>query len=190
MSALLQRARVLALCAFTAWAGAAHALTVGQLEALLRAAPKPDVQYVETRESPWLSAPVTTRGTLHVSAQALEKHVEQPRQETWRMLPDRVEWQGPGGAGRKQILFSQAPALQALADVTRRALAGDLAALQRDFQIVVNGDERAWSVQLRPRTPLVARQLDGVELQGTGGQLRVLIVTERRGERTTTRILP
>ena len=66
MSALAQRARVLALCAFTAWAGAAHALTVGELEALLRAAPKPDVKYVETRESPWLSAPVTTRGTLHV----------------------------------------------------------------------------------------------------------------------------
>jgi hypothetical protein len=165
-------------------------MTVGQLEALLQAAPKPDAQYVETRESPWLSAPVTTRGTLHVSAQALEKHVEQPRQETWRMLDDRVEWQGPGGAGRKQILFSQAPALQALADVTRRALAGDLVALQRDFQIDVTGDERAWSVQLRPRTALVSRQLDGVELEGTGGRLRVLIVTERKGERTTTRILP
>jgi hypothetical protein len=187
---LLRRARVLALCAFTACAGAAHALTVGELEALLRAAQKPDVKYVETRESPWLSAPVTTRGTLHVSAQALEKHVEQPRQETWRMLDDRVEWQGPGGAGRKQILFSQAPALQALADVTRRALAGDLAALQRDFRIVVHGDDRAWSVELRPLTPLVSRQLEGVELQGTGGQLRVLIVTERKGERTTTRILP
>jgi len=189
VNALLQRARVLALFALVVCAGSAHALTVAQLGALLQAAPKPDAKYVETRESPWLSAPVTTRGTLHATQHALEKHVEQPREETWRLLDDRVEWQGAGGA-RKQILFSQAPALQALADVTRRALAGDLAGLEQDFTIVVTGDERAWSARLRPRTALVARQLDAVELQGTGGQLRVLIVGERNGERTTTRILP
>lgn len=190
MRTLPQSVRVLGICALAAWAGAAHALTVAQLAALLQAAPKPDVPYVESRESPWLSAPVTTRGTLHISAQALEKRVEQPRQETWRMLDDRVEWQGPGGAGRKQILFSQAPALQALADVTRRALAGDLVALERDFRIEVTGDEHAWSARLQPRTALVSRQLDAVELEGTGGHLRVLIVTERQGERTTTRINP
>ena len=182
--------RLLALLALLAMAGLAHALTVAELQALLRAAPKPDVPYVETRESPWLSSPVTTRGTLHVTPQVLEKRVQQPRQETWRMLADRVEWQGAGPAERKQILVSQAPALQALADVTRRAVAGDLVALERDFRITVTGDERVWSAQLQPRTSLVSRQLDTVELQGTGGQLRVLVVTERQGERTTTRILP
>lgn len=189
MSSLPHRARVLALCLLAGCAGGAQALTVAQLQALLQSAPKPDAPYVETRESPWLSSPVTTRGTLHVTAQALEKRVEQPRQETWRLLDDRVEWQGPGG-GRKQILFSQAPALQALADVTRRAVAGELVSLERDFRIVVNGDEHVWSAQLQPRTALVSRQLDTIELQGIGGRLRVLIVSERQGERTTTRILP
>jgi hypothetical protein len=190
MSSLLRQARVLAWFVFAAGGGLAHALTVAQLQALLQSAPKPDAPYVETRESPWLSSPVTTRGTLHLTPQALEKRVEQPRQETWRLLDDRLEWQGPGGAGRKQILFSQAPALQALADVTRRAVAGDLLALERDFSIAVHGDERVWSAQLQPRTALLSRQLETVELQGTGGRLRVLIVSERQGERTTTRILP
>jgi hypothetical protein len=190
MKRLTYAARAMAFFILAATAGWVHALTLAELQALLQAAPKPDAPYVETRESPWLSSPVTTRGTLHVTPQSLEKRVEQPRQETWRLLQDRIEWQGPGGAGRKQILFSQAPDLQALADVTRRAVAGDIVALERDFRITVTGDEHVWSARLQPRTAPVARRLDTVELQGTGGRLRVLIVTERQGERTTTRILP
>jgi hypothetical protein len=190
MKVLLHVARVLAWVVLASFAGIAHALTVAQLQGLLQAEARPDARYEETRESPWLSSPVTTRGTLHFTPQSLEKRVELPRPETWRMLQDRLEWEGPNGAGRKQILFSQAPALQALADVTRRAVSGDLVALERDFNIVLAGDERVWSAQLAPRTALATRQLEKVELQGTGGHLRVLIVTERQGERTTTRILP
>lgn len=190
MKALRSAAKLAAFLVLAAGAACAHALTLAGLQALLQAAPRPDAPYVETRESPWLSSPVTTRGTLHVTTKALEKRVEQPRQETWRLLEDRVEWQGAQPSERKQILFSQSPALQALADVTRRAAAGDLAALERDFEVSLGGDENVWSVRLQPRTPLVARQLASVELQGTGGQLRVLVVTERQGERTTTRIGP
>lgn len=182
--------RVLLAFALVVLAGLAQALTVPELQQLLQSAPKPEARYEEVRESPWLSSPVTTRGTLHVTPNALEKRVDSPRRETWRMLDDRVEWVGAAGTGRKQILFSQAPALRALADVTRQAVAGDLVALERDFRIVLRGDERVWAAQLQPRSPELQRQLDGVELQGTGGRLRVLIVTERKGDRTTTRILP
>lgn len=166
----------------------AHALTVAELQQLLQRAPRPDVPYEEQRESPWLSAPVLTRGTLHAGPELLEKRVASPRQETWRLLADRVEWVGADGS-RKQILFAQAPAVQALADVTRRAVAGDLAALQRDFRITVHGDASAWSAELAPRTPALARQLASVQLQGNGRGLQVLVVSDRGGERTTTRIL-
>jgi hypothetical protein len=121
---------------------------------------------------------------------ALEKRVESPRQETWRLLPDRIEWAGPGGGGKKQILFSQAPALGALSDVMRRVVAGEIVALQRDFRIRLTGDERAWRAQLEPLSPEAARHLDHVELQGSAGRLQVIIVVERQGERTTTRINP
>jgi hypothetical protein len=181
--------RLGAVLLLLATASAAHALTVEQLQKMLQSATPGDARYEELRESPWLSAPVSTRGTLHVTAQSLEKRVESPRPETWRMLADRLEWAGPGGA-HKQILFSQVPGLQALAEVTRHAVAGELVALQRDFTITLRGDQNVWTAQLQPRTTLVQRQLESVELQGTGGHLRVLIVNERRGDRTTTRILP
>ncbi len=191
MSAAPSRhARTAAAAFLVAAAGCVHALTLPQLQQRLQRAPISQARYEEVRESPWLSAPVTTRGTLHVTRQALEKRIAWPRPETWRLLEDRAEWVGPDGAGRKQILYSQAPALQVLADVTRQAIAGDLAGLERDFQITVQGNDGVWSAGLKPRTPRVSRLVESVELQGVGARLLVLIVSERQGERTTTRILP
>jgi hypothetical protein len=166
------------------------ALTVAQLQRALQAAARPSVSYEEVRESPWLSTPLTSRGTMRSTPTALEKRVESPREETWRLLADRAEWVGPGATGSKQILFTHAPALAALSQVMRRVVAGDLVALQRDFEIKLTGDERVWSAQLQPRSADVARHLDHVELQGTAGQLHVIIVVERQGERTITRLQP
>lgn len=190
IAARRQRARAVAAVLLMAAATCVQALTLAQLQQRLQRAPIGQARYEEVRESPWLSAPVTTRGTLHVTRQALEKRVTWPRPETWRLLEDRAEWAGPDGAGRKQILYSQAPALQVLADVTRLAITADLAGLERDFDVTVQGDEGVWSAELKPRTPRVSRLVASVELQGAGARLLVLIVTERQGERTTTRILP
>ena len=182
--------KLAAALVFACAGAAADAITVPELQRLLQAAPKQSVPFQELRESPWLAAPMASRGTLRSTPQWLEKHVESPRQETWRLLPDRIEWTGPGGAGNKHIMFSQAPALAALADVMRRVVAGDIAALERDFRIQVQGDEAAWRSQLQPRSADVGRYIESVELQGTGNRLQVIIVNERQGGRTTTRLEP
>jgi hypothetical protein len=171
-------------------ATSAHALTIPQLQRLLQSGARPTVNFQELRESPWLSAPVTSRGTMRSTPGSLEKRIESPRQETWRLLPDRIEWVGAAGNGTKQILFSQAPALAALSDVMRRVVAGEIVALERDFRIELTGDERAWRANLQPHSAQVKRHLDHVELQGTAGQLQIIIVVERQGERTTTRFNP
>ncbi|HSI53090.1 MAG: LolA-related protein [Ramlibacter sp.] len=168
---------------------AADTITVPQLQRLVQASARPVVAYQEVRESPWLATPQASRGTMHSTPQSLEKRVESPRQETWRMLPDRLEWTGPGGAG-KQVMFSQVPALGVLSDVMRRVVAGDFTALEREFRIELHGTEAAWRAQLIPRGAELGRHLESVELQGAGGRLQVIIVAERQGERTTTRLAP
>lgn len=168
----------------------AHALTVPELQRLLQVSPRPSVEFQELRESPWLSAPMSSRGTMRSTPDSLEKRVESPRQETWRLLPDRIEWQAASGGPARQILFSQAPALATLSNLMRHVVAGDIVALQRDFDVQVSGDERVWRAQLKPRNPQVGRYLEHVELQGTGQTLQIIIVAERQGERTTTRLQP
>ena len=78
----------------------------------------------------------------------LEKRVEQPRRETWRILDDRMQLGTPGSVGVREILLDQAPAVAALAQTLRRVMAGDLEALDKDFQLALSGDEREWTVQL------------------------------------------
>ena len=177
INALLRRIGLGLALAWVCAASAADALTVAQLQRLLQSSPRQAVAYQELRESPWLAAPMTSRGTMHSTPEALEKRVESPRQETWRLLPDRVEWVGPGATDRKQIMFSDAPALAMLSDVMRRVVAGDLVALERDFKIELRGDERAWTAQLQPRKPEIAR---AARVGGTARHRRPLAGHHRR----------
>lgn len=172
--------------AFAAGAGTnAFALTVAQLQKLLRSGERPTVSFREIRESPWLAAPMVTQGTMRSTPEGLEKKVESPVHETWRLLDDRVEWESADGRS-KSIPFATAPALGALSAILRSVMAGNLVDLQREFDIRVDGDEHAWRAQLVPRAPGVRQALDSVEVQGAGGTVRVLIVVDRQGEKTTT----
>lgn len=182
--------RSLALALVLAWVtvAAATAITTTELQRLLQAAPWKPVAFVETRESPWLAQPVETRGTLIATSNALEKRIRSPREEVWRLLEDRVEFVGAGDGGRKQILFSQSPAVAVLSDTLRRIVIGDFTALERDFRIDVSGNERAWAVRLFAANADVARVIERAEVEGVGGELRTIVIVDRQGERTTTRI--
>lgn len=168
-------------------AAAAQAFALADLQRLLQSAPVRALPFHELRESPWLAAPLSSRGSLSSTPQALEKQVHTPRQETWRLYADRVEWSGADGS-RKTLAFAQAPAVGALADALRRIVAGELDALARDYRAELHGDARQWRVQLTPRASATARFVDHLELQGQGARLQVIIVVEPQGGRTTTRL--
>lgn len=188
---MTRRALARRLCAglVPIWAGAAMAQTVGlaRLQQLVRQAPKRELRFHESRESPWLAAPLESSGRMRSDATMLEKNVELPRPETWRILDDRMLRLAPGDADT-QILFSQAPAAAALAIALRRAVAGELEALERDFRIAPSGDEQRWTLQLTPRRPEIARFLKLLELQGSGASLNSIMVLESQGGRSTTRL--
>lgn len=180
--------RTVLLLALGALWGPAFGWSVPELQALLQAQPARALPFEEVRESPWLAAPRISRGTLHSSAQGLEKRVSEPRAETWRLLSDRMEWVGADGQPARILRYADAPAVAALAGALRLAVAGNLGALQDDFRIELGGQASLWTARLQPRRPEVARSLDHLELQGTQGRLQVIIVHERSGERTTTRL--
>ncbi|MEJ6022745.1 LolA-related protein [Ramlibacter sp. PS4R-6] len=169
-------------------AGPAWALTMPELQRQLQAAAGRTVAFDEERESPWLASPVFSKGTMRSTPDALEKRIETPHRETWRLLADRIEWTGGEPAARKEILFTQAPALAPIADLMRNIVAGDFASLDRDFRIELSGDANAWRVKLSPRQAKVSRALAGVELQGAAGRVQVIVVNETNGQRTTTRL--
>lgn len=167
----------------------AQGFGIARLQRLLQDAPQVAVRYTELRESRWLAAPIESSGTLRSTPTMLEKRVEQPRPETWRILDDRMQIGTPGAVGTREIMLDQAPAAAALAQTLRRVLAGELLALHKDFRLELSGDERAWTLQLTPRQDDVARQLKRIDLHGAGPRLLVMVILETQGDRTTTRLI-
>ena len=71
--------RVVAFVGLAILSGRSMALSVPELERLLQASPRESVSFVETRESPWLTLPVQSTGTMRSGPDVLEKRVETPR---------------------------------------------------------------------------------------------------------------
>lgn len=186
------RAAFLLPCIAAAFAAETPAFDIEALQHLLQAGPRPELRFTESRESPWLSAPSLTSGTMVVRPGLLEKRVDGPRRETYRLLSDRLQVESVGRDGlptTRDLAFADAPALAALAQSLRLVMAGELGTLRQQFDMTLTGEARLWSVRLVPRSTAVSRTLQQIDLQGTYGQLKVLVTQEAKGERTTTRLL-
>ncbi len=189
LAALLLGLRLgLGLAGVASDAAAAPGFDLAGLGALLQNTPRREVRFTETRESQWLQAPLRSSGTMRSSATMLEKRIESPRRETWRILDDRLQLIDPVSGAAKDLLLADAPAVVALAHALRRAMAGDLASLQHDFQLALSGDERQWRLQLTPRKASVARHLKQIELQGMRGRIDEIAIVESQGDRSVTRL--
>ncbi len=168
----------------------AQPLTPATLQRLLQQAPQREVvRFREERESRWLATPVVSSGTLALSADALEKRVDVPKRETWRILADRIQLIRGDAQSVTELRFDHAPAVSALAHATRDAVAGDLQALERDFQLTLSGTTVRWTLAMRPRLAGVAQYLKEMELQGSRGRLQVILILDSQGDRTSTRLL-
>ena len=170
--------------------GTAQALTVLDLGRLLHASSERSVKFQEVHESPWLKAPVKSSGVMYSDPPMLEKRVESPHQETWRLYPDHMEWIGSGGIGYRQISFSKAPQLALLANAIRGVVSGDVQALGKIFSVTLSGTENQWEAKLQPRSPGPNQQLELIEFSGSGSHLRMIVVLEREQERTTIHLAP
>lgn len=168
----------------------ASALTLPELQGLLRSSPLPEVGFRELRESPWLTAPVESSGRMRLLPDGLEKRVEVPKQEIWRLLSDRMVWLDAQERNPRQILYTAAPGLATLAATLRKVVSGDLLALQSDFRITVQGDAKQWRAHLDSLNASPTNPIDQLSLQGTGTQLLLINMLERKGERTTFQFSP
>lgn len=190
------RRLALALCAglglglLQGIAAPAMAFDLDELQQLLEAGSRQEVRFHETRESPWLAAPVESRGTLAKRPDgSLEKRIVAPRLETWRLEADRLERIGPNDELVGTVSYEKFPALGAMARAMREGIAGNFAAMTDEFEPRLQGTAERWTLALLPRAPAASRHVERVELQGDAAGLRVLVVVERDGARTRTHLL-
>lgn len=148
---------------------------------LIRGLAKPPpatIDFTEVRFSSLLKQPALVSGTLgYESATALDRNVTRPYRETTHIRGGSVRIQREGEPERSFAL-KRAPELQGLLQAFTALLAGDPAAVERDFQTTVSGDLDDWQISLRPRDARLAKRVDQIRIDGHNDLPRCFAVIE------------
>ncbi|WP_426955910.1 LolA family protein [Muricoccus radiodurans] len=130
-----------------------------------------EARFEEVKEIAGLTTSLPSSGTLRWTApDRFEKHTTAPNEERLVVEGDRLTYQR--GTIRRELSLDQSPELRPLVESIRATLAGDLATLQRHYEVAFEGTPEAWTLRLTPRLARVRAAVQRVTLSGSGGAVR------------------
>jgi hypothetical protein len=170
--------------AFPAASAHADAPEADALIAGLARAPPTSVAFAEARFSTLLLAPIVVSGELRYPGPAsLERIVTVPYRERTSIRGDSVTVTRDGERDRTFAL-RRSPELRGLLMGLVALLAGDAAAVQRNFDVAVGGSADGWRLELTPRDGTVRRRLAGFVATGAGAELGCFAIRNAEGGTT------
>ena len=124
------------------------------------------VAFREVRFSTLVNEPLVVAGELvYTEATSLDRRVTQPYRETVAIRGESVRVEREGSPPRSFGL-NRAPELRGLLSGFTALLAGDSAALERNFSIAANGSDAAWTLELTPTDKRARRRLQQIVVNG------------------------
>ena len=149
--------------------------THGLIRRLAKPAPA-SIAFTEIRFSPLLQQPLVVSGTLgYGGPTALDRQVTRPYREDTEIRGESVRVSREHEPTRSFAL-KRAPELRGLLQAFTALLAGDQAAVERDFTIGATGDEASWRLILTPVDARARRRVKQVEIDGREGTPRCFAV--------------
>ena len=143
------------------------------LQRLARPAPV-STPFVELRGSAMLKAPLRIEGEYaRPDDETLVREVRAPYAETTTIRGGEATIAREGRRPRSFAL-SRAPELAGLQASFGALLAGDAAALERDYRIESSGRREDWTLVLVPRGEALAASVRDITLRGRGAELRCI----------------
>jgi hypothetical protein len=172
-----------------AQAGESDAASIGALMALLAQRRHGIADFQQTQYLSVLKGPQRSTGILRYEApDHLEQRTLTPRPQS--AVLDHGVLTLSSGTRERTLRLEDEPQLAPLIDSVRSTLAGDLAALERDFSLQLTGDLAHWELELTPREPSLAALLDRIRLLGERDLIEQVQVQQRNGDRTLMIIQP
>jgi outer membrane lipoprotein-sorting protein len=178
----------LALCAgYVCAADAGDAL--GDLMALLAQRQHGVADFTQTQYLAVLKQPQRSEGVLSYDApDHLEQRTLKPHPQS-AVLDHGVLTLTRGSHGRT-VRLDEYPQLAPLIDSVRATLAGDRPALERRFEIRLEGDLEHWQLELTPRESGLALGVQRIELNGERDRILRVEVQQAGGDRSLMIIKP
>lgn len=147
----------------------------------LKRSPPVDEPYHDVRYRRALTRPLVSSGHLLWRGEFdFERRVDSPYQETARLEGRSLIVRRDRG-GERVIPIARAPELEVLFSGLAALFAGDAAAIARDFEVELDGEE-TWRLRLRPKDPRLRERIRALDLRGRGDRVHCLVVDQPGAE--------
>lgn len=162
---------------------------IDQLMQVLANVPYGHASFVEKKTIAMLEKPVESSGELFYSApDRLEKRTLKPKAENMLLDKDKLIVEQ---RGKKRILTLQNyPEIAAFIDSIRGTLAGDRKALERTYQLSLEGNAQNWSLTLLPIEDKMKKIVAKISIAGTGDALQTIDILQADGDSSRMTITP
>lgn len=163
----------------------AHAdAPVAKIQAMLAKPPVLCGRFDQTKQLNGMKKPLASQGRFCVLAdKGVMWRTLQPFPNTLRLTRDEiVHFQGERVAMRLDA--KQEPTVRMINSVLFSLLAGDLAGLEKLFDVDGSSDANSWKVVLKAREPALAKAIGTIALDG-GKYVGHIVIDEAGGDRTS-----
>jgi hypothetical protein len=156
----------------------------------LAAVPERRATFQEEKTIGALTQPLLSNGRLvYRRPSHLEKMTYPPHPESIVVDGERLVIV-MGDEPPRSIDLDSYPELGVLVDAVRGTLAGDLAALRRNYAIRMDGTLASWRLSLVPTAPSAQRFLREVTIEGAGDEARTVQIVQANGDRSLMTVHP
>ena len=137
--------------------------------------------FVESKRISLLDKPVESSGELLFTApDRLEKRTLKPKPES--MVVSGGELVIERGRQKYHLQLQAYPELAAFIESIRGTLAGDRKALERSYQLSLEGSTERWTLQLQPLDEKMQAVIRRIGIAGVRDQVRSIEVTQTDGD--------
>lgn len=137
--------------------------------------------FVEKKYIAVLDKPVESSGDLlYTAPDRLEKRTLKPKPES--MVINGNELQVERGRQKHRVQLQNYPELAAFIDSIRGTLAGDLKALERNYQLSLEGTAERWTLQLVPVGEKMRAVVQRIRIAGVADDVRSVEITQADGD--------
>jgi outer membrane lipoprotein-sorting protein len=145
--------------------------------------------FVEKKYLNTLTQPLESSGELvYVAPSHLERRTVKPKPEVLIVDGDTLTIERAGT--KRSISLASFPEVSAFTDSIRETLAGDLAALKRNYRVEFDGTNQPWRLTLLPSDPKVAALVSRVTLTGRDRHIESIEILQADGNRSVAALAP
>jgi outer membrane lipoprotein-sorting protein len=156
-------------------------LSIAQLMTSLAKNPQGAATFTEKKFISILEQPIESSGELLFIAPArLEKRTLKPKPETMVLDGDTLTLER---GQRKHVLqLKDYPEVAGMIESIRATLAGDRQALERVYQLALDGDNERWTLVLTPLDPKVGAVIARIRMEGGKDTVRSVEILQADGD--------